>query len=208
MRTRNFVRSAATADGVVIENVWSRSTNSSSGTYHPRVRFRTPRGQEIDFVSDTGSTPASFRVHDNVQVFYDPENPTKASINSFGSLWMLPLIFSGLGSVFFAIGVVPFAWTRRVRRRDDWLRSNGRHIQADFERVELNTSLRVNGASPYRIVCQWLDPATNRVHVFRSHNLWYDPHKYITAKTLDVIVDPNNLKRYVVDTQFLPKMVD
>jgi hypothetical protein len=162
----------------------------------------------MDFVSDVGSRPASYRVNDSVQVFYDPENPTKASINSFGSLWVLPLIFSGLGTVFFSIGIVPFALTRRVRRRDEWLRTNGRHIQADFERVELNRNLRVNGESPYRIICQWLDPTTNKVHVFRSHNLWYDPEKYISAKTLDVIVDPNNLRRYVVDTAFLPKLAE
>ena len=85
---------------------------------------------------------------------------------------------------------------------------NGRHVQANFERVELNTSLRVNGACPYRIVCQWLNPATNQVHVFKSHNLWFDPTDYISGKTLEVIIDPNSYKRYVVETSFLPKLAE
>jgi hypothetical protein len=74
--------------------------------------------------------------------------------------------------------------------------------------VELNRSIRVNGACPDRIVCQWLNPVTNTVYVFRSYNLWFDPAEYISRKTLDVLVDPSNYKRYLVDTSFLPKLAE
>ena len=201
LRTGNFLRSAATADAVVVENVWS-------GSYHPRVRFRTNSGQEFTFVSSTGTSPASYREGESVQVLYDPDSPANASINGFVSLWLLPLIFGGIGIVFCSVGLVPFAWYRHVQRRDDWLRANGRRIQADFDRVEVNTSLRVNGQCPWRIVCQWLDPMSNQMHVYRSHNLWYDPARFITGKTMEVIVDPDNPKRYVVETSFLPKLAE
>jgi hypothetical protein len=208
LHTRTFIAGAAMADGVVIENVWSSSSSSrSSGTYHPRVRFRA-NGREFVFVSSVGSSPASFRVNDAVQVYYNPENPDNARINSFGELWLLPLIFGSLGVVFSLVGIGPFVWQRHVRQRDDWLRANGRRIYADFDRVEVNTSLRVNGRCPWRIVCQWLDPASNQVHVFHSHNLWYDPAKYITGKTLEVLVAPDNPKRYLVETSFLPKLAE
>ena len=200
--TRQFRQNAASADGVVIENVWS------SRTYFPQVRFRTSGGQDLTFTSNMGSKPASYQVGDRVRVLYDPEKPADASIDSFESQWLLPTIFGSLGLIFCSVGIAPFAWQRHVRRRNEWLRANGRRIQADFDRVELNTSLRVNGSSPYRIVCQWRDPATNQVHVFHSRNIWYDPQKYIMGTTMEVIVDPDNFKRYMLETGYLPELAE
>lgn len=207
LHTRNFLKTAVTADGVVIENVYSHSSRGS-GTYHPRVRFRTAGGQDLIIDSNVGTNPPSYRAGEPVEVLYDPGNPTHFSINSFLSLWFGPVVFGGMGVVFSSIGLIPFAWQRRVRQKDDWLRANGQRIFADFECVELNTSVRLNGQCPWRIVCQWLDPATNQVRVYRSHNLWYDPARYITGKTMEVIFDPANPKRYVVETSFLPKLAE
>ena len=102
----------------------------------------------------------------------------------------------------------PFALERRSRRKHEWLRSNGSSVQADLERVELNTSVQVNGTSPYRIVCQWLNPMTNQVHVFKSENLWFDPSKYVTGNSVQVLIDPDNPRRYWVETGFLPKIAE
>jgi len=205
VHTRRFLARAVAAPGVVIENVWQSGTRSG-GAYYPRVRYRTQAGQEVEFVSRAGSQPASYRDHQTVEVLYDPDRPGDATINSFWSVWLAPVILFPMGAVFSLVGIIPFVVQRSTRRRDEWLRYNGRHIQANFDRVELNTSLRVNGSNPYRIVCQWLNPETNRLHVFKSHNLWFDPAPYISSQTLDVIVDPNNFKRYVVETGFLPKL--
>lgn len=204
LHTRQFISRAETAPGVVIANVWG----TSSRTANPKVRFRTRNGQDIVFVSSVGSSPPSYRENEAVTVLYDPDNPDHASIRSFLYLWFLPTLLLGMGVIFSSIGIIPMALQRRTRQRDEWLRMSGRRIQANFERVELNTSLRVNGACPYRIVCQWLNPATNQVHVFKSHNLWFDPAEYITGKTMDVLVDPDNYKRYVVETGFLPTVAE
>jgi hypothetical protein len=207
LHTRSFLKSAATADGVVIENVYHHSSRGS-GTYYPRVSFRTASGQDLILETGFGTRPPSYRAGERVQVFYDPGNPAHFSINSFWSLWFVPILFGGMGVVFSSIGWIPFAWQRRVRRRDDWLRANGQRIFADFECIELNTRVRMNGQYPWRIVCQWLDPASNQVRVYRSQNLWYDPARYITGKTMEVMVDPANPKRYVVETSFLPKLAE
>lgn len=172
------------------------------------MRFRTTNGEQDILEDDFGTNPPSYRVGERVQVLYDPGNPAHFSVNSFMSLWFGAVLFGGLGVVFSSVGLIPFAWQRRTRQRDDWLRANGQRILADFERVELNTSVRLNGQCPWRIVCQWLDPASNQVHVYRSHNLWYDPKRYITGKTMEVMVDPTNPKRYVVETSFLPKLAE
>jgi hypothetical protein len=49
------------------------------------------------------------------------------------------------------------------------------------------------------------DPASNQVYLFHSGNIWYDPTDYL-PKSLEVLVDPNNLHRYTVETSFLPKL--
>jgi hypothetical protein len=56
-------------------------------------------------------------------------------------------------------------------------------------------------------VCQWLDPATNQMHIFHSANIWFDPTNFIPGKTLEVLLDANNPHRYLVETSFLPKVV-
>ena len=93
MHTRQFVHSSSVGDGVVIENVWRESSGRRrSGSFYPRVRYRTMSGQDFVIISNTGSRPPSFRVGERVQILYSPDNPTRARIDSFGSLWALPLV--------------------------------------------------------------------------------------------------------------------
>lgn len=204
LHTRRFVATALSASGVVTENVWR---NSSNGVSYPRIRFRTADGQEVTTITNTGSSPPSYNVNDAVTILYDPQQPYHALIRSFGELWMLPLVFSGLGLLFCSIAAVPAIWMGLSPRRNAWLHENGRRITAEITHVGLDTSLSADGQHPYRISCQWLDPADNRMHVFKSESIWFNPGKYIHGKTVEVLVDPKKPHRYVVVTDFLPKGV-
>jgi len=209
--TRQFLRTAVEAPGVVTENLRQESSSSDrsglSWSFYPRIRFRTSDGQEIVFISNTGTNPPVYRVNEPVTVLYDPRQPHHASIKSFAQVWMLSIILFGVGALFSSVGIGAVVWKGVGNRKNAWLRQNGRRIQAEITRVELDTSLVVSGASPYRIVCQWLDPARNEVHTFHSANIWFDPTNYIPGKTIEVLVDPDNLRRYAVETAFLPKVV-
>jgi hypothetical protein len=112
-----------------------------------------------------------------------------------------------LGVAFTAPGIGWFVWKSASDMKHGWLEKNGQRIQAEITGVAPDTSLTVNGAHPYRIHCQWLDPSRNQMHVFQSGHIWFNPSRYITGKTLDVLVDPNNPHRYAVETSFLPKVV-
>jgi uncharacterized membrane protein YqjE len=207
--TRRFLATAVSAPGEVKEIVWQESqssNNSRGGSFYPRISFRTADGQEISFITSTGSTPPAYRVNEPVTILYDPQQPYHAYIRSFTDLWLLPTILCPMGLIFCSFGVVAAIWKVKNARKDDWLKHNGRRIQAEFKGVELNTSLRVNGSSPYRLKCQWLDPATNKMHVFHSANIWFDPTNYVSGKTLDVLLDPENPHRYLVETSFLPEV--
>ena len=202
--TRDFLAEAATADATVVELARSRSSDST--TYKPVVQFTSRDGQAIEFISSTGSNPPSYSRGEKVEVLYRPDDPQDARINGFFSLWGGALIVAGLGVVFFLVGGGLLLAAVVKRRNNAYLKHNGTRIVTDYTGVELNTSLRVNGRHPYRVLSQWQNPSTSEIHVFESDNLWFDPEDYIKSDKITVLIDRNNPKKYFVDLSFLPKL--
>jgi hypothetical protein len=64
---------------------------------HPVVEFTSADGTQRKFEDSTGSKPPAYEVGERVEVLYRADSPEDAKINSFSSLWLLPLIFGGLG---------------------------------------------------------------------------------------------------------------
>jgi hypothetical protein len=206
--TSSFIGRAVEADGEVIDLDRSRSSSSSSTTYRPVVAFTTATGKRVEFTSSVGSSPPSHRVGERVKVLYQPADPQSARLKSFFHLWFGFLIVFALGLVFAAIGLTMIFVRARGRKRSAWLHRHGRRVKTAYKGVELNQSLRVNGRSPYQIISQSPDPASNTVRVFESENIWFDPSEYIKTETIDVLVDPNDPKKYVMDISFLPRLSD
>jgi Protein of unknown function (DUF3592) len=98
-----FVDRAVRAEGTVVdvELKTSRSTDSSRRTTsrYPVVEFQARNEQRVRFTSSASKSGAS--VGDRVTVLYDPSNPRDASLSGVGQLWLLPIIFGGIG-IFFA----------------------------------------------------------------------------------------------------------
>jgi hypothetical protein len=77
----------------------------SAGVYCPTVEFKTESGETVRFESSFGTMPASNKVGDVVKLFYDPNAPGSAEIDSSISKWLAPgcfFIFS-IGSCFFSL---------------------------------------------------------------------------------------------------------
>jgi Protein of unknown function (DUF3592) len=201
-QTRWFLNEAIVAEGTVVDLVRS----GGDSTYRPVVRFRAAGSREVEFTSGAGTNPPAYSRGEKVEVLYRPSKLEDASIKGFVSLWLGPTIVGGLGAVFFAIGASMIVFGRLGAQRAAYLREHGVRIETKFQGVELNTSLRVNGASPYRVVTQWQDPASSELHLFRSENLWFDPSDYIKGRQITVFIEPGNPKKYAVDVSFLPKL--
>lgn len=202
--TASFVSRAHRALGAVTALLPQRSTDHAT-TYKPVVRFELD-GRQIQFSDSVSSNPPAYSVGETVNVLYLESSPYEARIDSFASLWFLPSLLGGMGTIFLTIGGGLILVPALIRRADQRLLHEGRPIEAEFQGVNVNSAISVNGRCPYRVTAQWVDPATSRVRVFQSHDLWFDPTAYIKEKALKVYLDPNNPSRYYVDLSFLPKL--
>jgi hypothetical protein len=117
----------------------------------------------------------------------------------FYVLLVLGLVFASIGS-----GIIVYGW--QSAKKEAFLRQQGRLIQAEFQQVELNEILEINGVNPFRIVAQWHNSRSNELFIFKSANLWFDPSAYVQDRKIPVYIDPNNPSKYIVDISFLPKV--
>ena len=202
--TQRFLETAVSTQGTVID--LRRSRSSDSDTYAPVVEFNTSDGALIEFTSSTSSNPPSYTKGETVEVLYQEASPYNAKIKSFFSLWGAAAIVGGLGSIFFLIGFSIIFFGVKRSKMVEHLKKSGTRVNAEFQSVQLNTSLSVNGRHPYQILAQWQNPTTSEIHLFNSDNLWFDPTDHIKTDVIEVLIDTQNPKEYYVDTSFLPKL--
>lgn len=113
LQTLAFLPGSISAQGQIVRcNMVSDADGST--TCQPTIRFVAQSGQTITF---TASDSSDDYVQGNaVSVIYHAGNPVDARINSLATLWLLPLIFGGLGLIFFFTGllIVLRAFLRRL----------------------------------------------------------------------------------------------
>ncbi|MFF0156160.1 DUF3592 domain-containing protein [Streptomyces sp. NPDC005263] len=116
----SFLSDAQRARGTVVALEW-RDDHSSASRKHrannqpvayPVVEFTPADGTRQTFRNSTGSNPPSYEEGERVEVLYRADSPGDARINGFASLWLLPLIFSGIGVLFAGIGTTVALWRR------------------------------------------------------------------------------------------------
>lgn len=174
----------------------------------PSVRFTTATGEPIFFRGEVCSNPPVFGLGDPVEVLYDPEDPSRASVNGFLENWFVSLVLGGIGSVFLLISSFFIFPPLLARRRAAYLSRHGTAVFAELIEVRRNERLSVNGMHPWHIVAQWVDPATGKLHRFTSADLWFDPSPYIIREQVQVFIDPRKPRRYSMDTSFLPELAE
>jgi len=92
-----FLDTAARTDGTVIALKRERSAKGMA-LDHPVVRFTHPEsGEAVEFKSRFGIWPSPFAVGEPVEVAYDPADPSQAKIDSFWTIWLLPLLLALFG---------------------------------------------------------------------------------------------------------------
>jgi hypothetical protein len=104
---------------------------------------------------------------------------------------------------------LPFDMLRagdRAKAVDMLVKPVTRRISTNFKCVEKNREQLVRGVYPFQVHTRWIDPDTKETHTFKSENIWFDPSDYITTKSIEVVIDPNDHNNYHVDISFLPDL--
>ncbi len=209
-KTTKFLESATRSTGVVTGFEEGTSGSSDTGDrniiYRPIVEFKTATGEQITFTAKIGSQTKSYTEGDSITVHYQSDNPHNARIDSFLSLWLVPLIAWGIGAVLFLVGGIFGIIVYRAHRLEKWLKLHGMQVMGTYQGVKHCTAGYENTVSaPYRVLVEWRDIESDRVHTFESPDIWYNPTPLVEGKSFQVTIDPNNLNKYLVDISMLPK---
>lgn len=114
--TTTWLKRAVEVDGTVVRML--RHTDKDGDvTFKPIVRFSTADGKTVEFHSSFSSNPPAYRIGQSVPVVYLPEEPERAAIRSFLSLWMGSLVLGLLGAILFGVGAAVVIASRRVSRK-------------------------------------------------------------------------------------------
>ncbi len=198
-----FQSTALHSTGKITDLRYSKS-HDSSAVWYPQITFTDEQNERVTFESSTGSSSYRNSLGDSVDVLYQHGDAKNAKINDVTGLYLGPIVLGVLGGVLLFFGLVSSRLLNKGSKHRTLMRS-GKPLAAKIIAVELNDSISFNGRSPWNIVCQWLEPQTNTVHVFTSANFYYDPSPFISGESLTVYVSPDNYKKYYVDISAFPK---
>jgi len=120
---------------------------------------------------------------------------------------VFPLAFGIGAAIWFSFAVYFFSIPLMKKMGLNVLKQRGVRINTKFFNVELNTHVRINYEYPYVIQSVGVHPKTQEKIVFRSDNIWFNPERMV-PENIQVIVDPENPKNYVMDTSFLSKELE
>ena len=175
--------------------------------FAPEVEWRDPKGTSHHFTAHIASRSKMYDVGESVPVSYRPAQPGKARLTSFWASWGGPMIATGLGIAFLVAGsFVMWIYISDKRRIAD-LMERGHPIEARFLYALTDSSIKVAGDHPWRVVCTAPDPETGGKRNFKSEPVWTHPADLEQA-TFRVLLDPKNPRRYHVDLSGLVPEAD
>lgn len=202
VHTHQFKTSAIHVPGTVITLI--PRYDDGDTTYAPEVTFTAQDGSQHTFTSGASTNPPAFYESEEVDVMYEPNNPSHAKINSFSTLYTLPLITGGIGTVFALVGIIPGTLYIRRKKQITFLKQFGMRIHARVTEIEYRQNYKVNNKSPYRIWAEGIDPRDGTTKKFKSDNIWIDPHTYIKkGDSVEILVHPQQSKMHYMETPFL-----
>lgn len=121
-----FVNNSVKTNGIVTSikqnNIRDKSPEANLHSYtSAKVQFTTLKGTTIEFDPDTiDMNPPRYKVGETLAVYYNPNNPSKAKVDSLTSLWF-PMVVPGLvGLITFLLGIIStkFRWAKEHTKED------------------------------------------------------------------------------------------
>jgi hypothetical protein len=133
------------------------------------------------------------------KILYHSDDP-----QNFRSLYggtLVAIILSGIGLIFFLIGIFPLMIQIMRRKSKQRLILNGRKVMANVEDIVFG-NLRVNNQPCKNIICSYIDDSSNNKYLFKSENTWAIlPHfdNNTQLPQIEVYIDDSKVSKYYVD---------
>ena len=170
--------------------------------YKAVIRFGTENNTLIETGSRLLLKP---RIGESIEIRYQRMIPSITSKNVFYQLWFdlfqLLFVLMLLAVLIYALHICS-CWKLKQNKK---IKNAGNHIYTRFKQVESVLKVTKNGRHPYQIISEWKDSRTNKTYLFKSEYIWDNPIEYILDKTITVMIDSKNKKKYLMDLSFLPQ---
>lgn len=171
------------------------TTGEKGSCFHPIVQVLEKPGLEqsnAEIWSAVCSQSPDAEMGNIVPVLI-PYDGSAPEVATFGDLWIFPLVFGGIGSIWLLIGAIPVLMVWKRERRLAHLETYAPCYTIADPHLEQNGILSFNGQNPYRIVHEMtIDGKTVQ---FRSHNLWLQSVSDIEGP-VNLYVDPRDPMQY------------
>ncbi len=191
LQSSELVSQGISAEGTVTKIFHIGSHDPS---YYAKIEFKTDDGKTISF-DYTIRNSYSLSVGEKVPVLYMRDNPSLATKDSFNGIWMKPIGSLLIGFLFSAAGFWSFYYLQNQQKLKADLAINGRKITAPVYEVYALAGSTNKSA----IWAQYEENGKKYLYTSEEINLPVENLKDL--KTVEITVDPNNLKRYVFDTE-------
>jgi len=89
----------------ISEQTDTDSEGFSSKSYYPVLEFVDQNSQKHKFKGNVGGGKRKYHLDQEIEIIYDPANPTQAQMKNFFTQWVMPVIIVIVG-VMLAIGGV------------------------------------------------------------------------------------------------------
>lgn len=104
VKSLRLVIGGRVARGRITSIRWGLNRSGRKIAY-PTVEFTTARGERLSYDSPSSYSPPRHKVGDTVQIRYMPDQPAICSIDSFGHLWLGPIILGVIGIPWLLYGI-------------------------------------------------------------------------------------------------------
>ncbi|RYU94394.1 DUF3592 domain-containing protein [Emticicia agri] len=139
---------------------------------------------------------------DKVPVYYSPDKPEEATGGGIDA-WFVTILLSVFFVVFGSIGYIGLTKQLFSLNQRKNLQEIGISIHAHVDEVYKNYSVSVNHEHPYIIRSTYKSPLDNKLYIFHSDNIWFNPTPYLKDNIV-VKVNPDDYTDYIVETEFKP----
>ena len=90
----------------IIEQHGTDSEGYSTTSYYPELEFADADKKTHRFQGNVGGGKRKFKIGQEVEILYDPGDPSKAQMKSFGAQWLMPVVLMGVGVMLVVGGVI------------------------------------------------------------------------------------------------------